>query len=52
MQAESAEHLQGGNAIIAGDDADVCSVSYSLDIQEPLELCIDVTVRHGLFCLP
>lgn len=41
--AESAEHLQGGNAIIAGDDADVCSVSYSLDIQEPLELCIDVT---------
>ncbi|DBB14851.1 hypothetical protein WJX82_007806 [Trebouxia sp. C0006] len=40
---ESAEQSQNGNGIVAGDDAEPASVSYPLDLQEPLDLCIDVT---------
>ncbi|KAL0039325.1 hypothetical protein WJX79_003514 [Trebouxia sp. C0005] len=40
---EAAEQSQNGNGIVAGDDAEPASVSYSLDPQEALDLCIDVT---------
>jgi len=47
LQPESAEQSQNGNGIVAGDDAEPASVSYPLDLQEPLDLCIDVTVRRS-----
>ncbi len=47
MQPESAEQSQNGNGIVAGDDAEPASVSYPVDQQETLDLCIDVTVRRS-----
>ncbi|DBB01899.1 TPA: hypothetical protein ACH3X1_000495 [Trebouxia sp. C0004] len=41
--AEPAEQSQTGNGIVAGDDAELASVSYPLDLQETLDLCVDVT---------
>ena len=47
LQAESAEQSQTGNGIVAGDDAELASVPYPLDLHEALDLCIDVTVRRS-----
>ena len=53
MQAEAGEQSCVGSSIIAGDDADLPTVSYSTDMQEPLDCCIDITVGASpLICLP
>lgn len=45
MQAEAPEQSHMGNGIVAGEDAELASVSYPVDPQETLDLCIDVTVQ-------
>lgn len=45
LQAEAPEQSHMGNGIVAGEDAELASVSYPVDPQETLDLCIDVTVR-------
>ena len=53
LQAEPGEHSHVANSIIAGDDAEpsLPAYPYPLDTpQEPLDLCIDVTVskQHSM----
>lgn len=46
LQAEAGDHSFAGSSIMAGDDAHLPMLSYPTNLQEPLDLCIDVTVRH------
>lgn len=46
LQADNGDYLSSGSSIMAGDDAHAPMLSYPTTLQEPLDLCIDVTVSH------
>ncbi|KAL3158772.1 hypothetical protein ABBQ32_011500 [Trebouxia sp. C0010 RCD-2024] len=41
--ADNGDYLSSGSSIMAGDDAHAPMLSYPTTLQEPLDLCIDVT---------